>query len=47
MNFHLDADTVSTIFVVLFLLGMAATALYANQRGPAEELHQPVNRWWE
>lgn len=44
---NLDADTLSTIFVVVFLMGMAATAVLASRNSPAEELHQPINRWWE
>ena len=36
----LDADTLSTIFTVLFLMSMAGLALWAGQRGPAENFSE-------
>ena len=42
MTTLLDADTLSTIFTVLFLMGMAGLALWAGQRGPAETMTESM-----
>lgn len=42
----MDADTISTLFVMAFLLVAAALALWAGQRSAAENLSEThIVRW--